>query len=179
MGTRAILIIDNEAKTPNVFYAQYAIPAFKIPALTRWIVAVAREGRELTAEDYAVFAEADEADHFREHLGETLTVRKACREWANSDIEYLYYIGPESAEGLAGNFVLLRKEIGAKCFDHQAHITWTQESQAGMHEAAVHHLKLMRHFAAASPRPGMLEAIDECLQWHAARQAEDAKRSAA
>lgn len=179
MGTRAILIIDNEAKTPNVFYAQYASPAFKIPALTRWIVDVAREGRELTAEDYAAFAGADTADHFREHLGETLTLKKACREWANSDIEYLYYIGPESVDGLAGNFVLLRKEIGARCFDHQAHITWTRESQAGMHGAAVHHLKLMRGFAEAAPRPGTLEAIDECLEWHATRQAEDEKKKAA
>ena len=179
MGTRAILIIDNEAKTPNVFYAQYASPAFKIPALTRWIVAAARECRELSAEDYAAFAESDAADHFKEQLGETSTLKKACREWANSDIEYLYYIGPESTAGLAGAFVLLRKEIGARCFDHQAHITWTPESQAGMHDAAVHHLKLMRGFAKASRRPGMLEAIDECLEWHAARQAEDETRPAA
>ncbi|WP_420181317.1 hypothetical protein [Paenarthrobacter sp. TA1.8] len=183
MGTRAILVIDDSTTGPNTFYAQYASPAYKVPSLTRWIVAAARQGLPLSAEGYAAFAATDDADHFKERRDENLTLGTACQEWANSDLEYLYYVAPlEISPVTVGHFALYRKPIGAiKVTDWKLEeaATWLPDSQSEMHDASARYLTEMR----GCVKPGMYRAeevqasIATLLEWHADRKKEDAERS--
>ncbi|ERI35394.1 hypothetical protein M707_21945 [Arthrobacter sp. AK-YN10] len=182
MGTRAILVIDDATTGPNTFYAQYASPAYKVPSLTRWIVEAAQKGLPLSAESYAAFAATSDLDHFTERLDENLTLGSACAKWANSDLEYLYFISPlEIAPVTVGHFALYSKPIGAKKvadWKLEEAATWLPESQAEMHDIATKYLTQMR----GCIQPGMFkaeqvtEAIGTLLEWHANRKREDAER---
>lgn len=188
MGTRAILIIDNnQAAGGNTFYAQYASPHYKITALARYASEVAKAEGVLSADSYEAHAAVSEDDNFTERLDEHLTMAEAIESYADSDLEYIYWVGSiDTGKTVMGHLAIFHKEIGSKEFNVKEGVTWTywrglhHVEAKQLHGLAVQYLKMFDSYVidredtrSKKTHTGIVERIE----WHAERMDEEAARA--
>lgn len=188
MGTRAILIIDNnQAEGSNTFYAQYASPHYKITALARYASEVAKAEGVLSADSYEAHTAVSEDDNFTERLDEHLTMAEAIATYADSDLEYIYWIGSiDTGKTVMGHLAIFHKEIGGREFNVMEGVTWTywrglhHVEAKQLHHLAIQYLKTFDSYVIDREDTRSKEThtgIVERIEWHAERMDEEAARA--
>lgn len=188
MGTRAILIIDNDqAEGGNTFYAQYASPHYKITALTRYASELAKAEGVLSADSYQAHAATSEDDNFTERLDERLTMAQAIENYSDSDLEYIYWIGSiDTGKTVRGHLAIFHKEIGGREFKVMEGVTWTywrglhHVEAKELHHLAIKYLKTFDSYVIDKQDSRSMEThtgIVERIGWHAERMGEEAARA--
>lgn len=188
MGTRALLIIDNnQAEGGNTFYAQYASPQYKVTALTRYASEAAKAEVTLSADSYQAHAAASEDDNFTERLDARLTMAEALKAYADSDLEYIYWIGSiDTGKTVMGHLAIFHKGIGSREFEVEEGVTWTywrglhHVEAKELHHLAIQYLRMFDSYVIDKVDSRSLEThagIVERITWHTERMDEEATRA--
>ncbi len=188
MGTRALLIIGNDqAEGGNTFYAQYASPHYKITALARYASETAKDEGTLSADSYQAHCAASEDDNFTERLDECLTMAQAIAKYADSDLEYIYWIGSiDTKQSVRGHLAIFHKAIGSREFEVSEGVSWTywrglhHIEAKELHHLAIHYLRTFDSYVIDRKDSRAVEThagVVERIQWHAERLDEEVARA--